>query len=141
ADSPNAFRTLKRKVMPLAVDSCLAQQLYPEIIDRPAKMIDSARPSEERSDEMLAMRLAVAKACKAYADQLKAKNPRDPQIRKLLRDGRAIVTYLTRFANDYQEAARRLLPEFAGGDVETAARPDPKTFAEAKNAAKDAIDG
>jgi len=140
ADSPDAFRTLKLKVMPLAVDSWMAQQLYPEIIDRPAKMIDSARPSEERSDEMLAMRLVVAKACKAYADQLKAKNPKDAQIRRLLSDGRKYVTYVTRFPSEYQDSAKKLLSEFTGVDVESAARPEPKTFADAKNAAKDAID-
>lgn len=140
ADSPDAFRTLKLKVMPLAVDSWMEQKLYPEIIDRPVKMIDSARPSEERTDEMLAMRLAVAKACKAYADQLKAKNPRDPEIRKNLTNGRKYVTYVTRFPSEYQEPAKKLLSEFTGVDVESAARPDPKTFADAKNAAKDAID-
>jgi Tetratricopeptide repeat len=141
-DSPDAFRTLKMKVMSLAVDSWIAQQLYPEIVDRAGKIIEAARPSEERSDEMVAMRMAVARACKAYADQLKAKNPRDAEIRRLMRTGRTYVTYLTKFPNDYQEAARRLLPEFVGGDAETAtARPDPKTFVDAKNAAKDAIDG
>src|SRR4051794_5856684 len=99
-DAPDAFRTLKLKVMALAVDSWMAQQLYPEILDKAAPMIDKARPSEEKSDEMLGLRLAVGRACKAYADQLKAKTPRDPQIRKLLSDGRKYVTYVTRFAND-----------------------------------------
>jgi tetratricopeptide (TPR) repeat protein len=61
-DAPDAFRVLKQKVMALAVDSWLAQQLYPEILDRPVKMIEGARPSEERNDEQLALRLAVAKA-------------------------------------------------------------------------------
>jgi hypothetical protein len=50
------------------------------------------------------------------------------------------VTYVTRFPSDFQEAARKLLPELVGGDVEAAARPEPKSFAEAKTAAKDAID-
>jgi hypothetical protein len=139
-DSPDAFRTLKLKVMALAVESWAAQQLYPEIIDRPVKMIDAARASEERTDEMLGIRLAVARACKAYADQLKAKNPRDTQIRKLLADGRKYVTYVTRFPGEHQEAARRLMPEFGASDAEPAARPDPKTFVEAKDAAKSAID-
>jgi len=129
-DTPDAFRALKLKVMALAVDSWMALQLYPEIVDRPLKLIETARPSEERTDEMLFIRLTVAKACKAYADKLKADKSRDQQlIRKLLRDGRAYVTFLTRFPNDYQETARRLLPEFAGGEVEASARPDPKTFA------------
>src|SRR5262245_15663908 len=127
--------------MSISVESWMAQQLYPEIVDRAAKLVDAARPSEERTDEMLAIRLAIGRGCKAYADQLRAKNPRDGQIRKLLADGRKYVTYVTRFASDYQEAARRLLPELAGGEVEVAGtRPQPKSFAEAKNAAKDAVD-
>src|SRR5205823_9855356 len=121
-------------------ESWMAQQLYPEVIDRPLKMIESARPGEERTEEMISMRLAVAKACKAYADQLKVKNPRDPQIRKLQSDGRKLVTYVTRFTNDHQDAARKLLSEFTGVEVETAARPDPKNFADAKTAAREAID-
>src|SRR5439155_16496106 len=92
-DSPDAFRTLKLKVMALAVESWMGQQLYPEILDRPMKMIDAARPTEERSEDMLQIRMTVARACKVYADQLKQKNPNDAQIRKLLRDGRTYLTY------------------------------------------------
>ena len=36
------------------------------------KLIEAARPSEDKTDEMMHIRLTVAKACKAYADQLKA---------------------------------------------------------------------
>lgn len=139
-DSPDAFRTLKMKVMALAVESWLAQQLYPEITDRAAKMVDSARPSEDRTDEMMSIRLAIARASKAHADQLKAKNPRDGQIRKLIADGRKYVTYVTRFPGEYQDAARKLLPEFGTGDAEPGAKPEPKSFVEAKNAAKEAIE-
>jgi hypothetical protein len=139
-DSPDAFRTLKMKVMALAVDSWMAQQLYPEITGRATKMVEAARPSEERADEMMAIRLAIARACKAYADQLKAKNPRDAEVRKLIAEGRKYVTYLTRFPSDYQDAARKLLPEFGTGDAEPGAKPEPKTFVEAKNAAKEAIE-
>src|SRR5205807_1653104 len=78
--------------------------------------------------------------CKAYAQQLKAKKPGDTQVRKLLTDGRKYVTYVTRFPSDYQEAARKLLPEFSGGDAEVAQRPEPKTFLDARTATKDALD-
>jgi hypothetical protein len=139
-DTPDAFHRLKLQVMPLAVDSWMEQKQYANVVDRPAKMIDAARPSEERSDEMLGMRLAVAKASKAYADQLKAKNSKDPEIRKTLTSGRKYVTYLTRFPNEYQDQARKLLSEFTGVEVESTNRPDPKTFAEAKDRAKEAID-
>lgn len=141
-DNSDAFRGLKLKLMPLAVESWMAQQLYPEILDKAVKFIESARPSEERTPEMLAVRLAVGRAAKAYADQLKAKNPSDPQVRRLLAEGRRFVSYVTRFPSEYQEAARKLLPEFAAGEAEgtPGQRPPPKTFAEARQAAKDAID-
>jgi len=138
-DSPE-FRTLRMKVMSLAVDSWLAQDLYPEVLDKAVKLIDGARPSEDKTDDLMHLRVAAARACKAYADQLKKKNPKDPNIRKLLRDGRALVTYASKFPSDQQDAARRLLPEFAAGEVEPGARPQPKTFVEAKNAARQAVD-
>jgi tetratricopeptide (TPR) repeat protein len=139
-DSPE-FRALRIKVMSLAVDSWLAQELYPEVLDKVVKVIDSARPSEDKTDDLMHLRVATARACKEYADRLKKKNAKDPNIRKLLRDGRALVTYASKFPGEEQDAARRLLPEFAAGEVDAAgARPQPKTFVEARNAAKQAID-
>lgn len=141
-DNSDAFRMLKLKLMPLAAESWIAQQLYPEVLDKAGKFVEEARPSEERTPEMLALRLAIGRAAKAYADQLKAKNPSDPQVRRLLAEGRRYVSYVTRFPSEYQETARKLLPEFAAGETQAAAgqRPPPKTFAEARQAAKDAIE-
>jgi hypothetical protein len=139
-DSHDAFRTLRIKVMALAVESWLTQKQYAEVIARAQPLVDSARPAEQRLDEMMAMRLALGRASKAHADELKKKNPRDAQIRKLLRDGRDYVAYVARFPGDYQDAARKLMPEFAGGDAESTERTEPKTFHEARTAAKDAID-
>jgi hypothetical protein len=140
-DEPDAFRTLKVKAMALAVESWAAQGLSLEIIDKAGKLVDTARPTEDRTDEVMGMRLAVARACKAYAAELAKKTPRDPQIKLLLTNGRKLVTYVQKFPGDHQEAARKLLPEFSGGDAEAIAeRKEPKDFTEARTLAKEAID-
>jgi hypothetical protein len=140
-DAPDEFRALKIKVMALAVESWAAQGLTLEIIDKAGKLVDSARPTEDRTDDMMSMRLAVARACKAYAEELAKKQPRDPQIKVLLTNGRKLVTYVQKFPGDYQDAARKLLPEFSGGDAEEIAeRKEPKSFMEARTLAKEAID-
>jgi hypothetical protein len=139
-DSPEAFRTLKLKVMALAADSWLAQELNLEVLERAVPLVESARPSEDKTDEMMSLRVSIAKACKAYASQLKAKNARDPQIKRLLDDGRKYVTYVTRFPGEYQELARKLLPDFSAGEVELTQRKEPQNFAEAHAAAKESID-
>ena len=141
-DTPDAFRTLKVKVMALAVDSWVAQGLHLEIIDKAGKLVDSARPTEDRTDDMMGMRLAVARAHKAYADELEKAKPRTTRkSRSTLTNGRKLVTYVQKFPGPHQEAARKLLPEFTGGDAETVAeRKEPKTFLEARTLAKEAID-
>ena len=141
-DSDQAFHTLKVKVMALAVESWFTQSLHLEIVNKAVPVIDSLRPGEDRTDEAMLMRLTTARACKAYADDIKKQKPRDPQIKQLLTEGRQLVTFVARFPGDYQEAARRLLADFVGGDADAQTdRPEPKTFAEASTAAREAITG
>jgi hypothetical protein len=147
-DAPEAFRALKIKVMALAVDSWLAQDLWLEVLKKreqggtgPVELVSSARPAEERQEEICAIRMAIAKASKLMSDDLKKKNARDPQAKLLLTDGRKQLAELIKFPNPYQEEARRLMPEYAGGNAEAVAeRKEPKTFQEARTAAKEAID-
>ena len=137
----DAFRVLKLKALALAVDSWNLLELYPEVLGRAVPVIDSARSSDAQSDELLALRLAVARASQAYAAQLKSQNPRDPQIRKLLTDGRNQATFVSRIPSDYQEAGRKLAAELsAAGDNAPAVRAEPRTFADGKNAAREEID-
>ena len=140
-DSPEAFRTLKVKVMALAVDPWEAQSLWAEIIDKAGKLVDSVRPTEDKTEDMMKIRMAVARACKAYAAELQKQKANNPQAKVLLTEGRKLVTYVQRFPGEYQEAARKLLPEFSGGDAEAIAeRKEPKSFLEARTLAKEAID-
>ncbi|ADB18833.1 hypothetical protein Psta_4184 [Pirellula staleyi DSM 6068] len=140
-NEPDAFRKLKLDTAAVAVVSWNALKQYNETITKGTPVIDSARASEDRSDELQLLRVQVAKATKLYADELKAKDPKNPQIKKLLTDGRKLVTYVAKFPGPQQEAARRMIPDFTGGDAESLAeRPEPKTFLEAREAAKQAVD-
>lgn len=148
-DNPDAFRALKIKVMAQAVDSWLAQSLPLEILKkaeagqpmRLVEIVNTARPTEERLDEMHAIRIGIAKASKMLADEIKKTKPRDAQIKLLLTDGRKQLNDVLKHPNPYQEEARRLMPEFAGGNAEaTTERKEPRTFLEARTMAKEAID-
>jgi hypothetical protein len=138
-DAPEAFHTLKVKVMALAVQSWYAQQLYLEIVNKAVPVVDSLRPGEDRTDEAMGMRLTVARACKAYADEIKKEKPRDPQIKQLLAEGKKLVTFVSKQNGEYQDSARKLLPDFTGGAEAIADRPEPTTFADAATAAREAI--
>ena len=138
-DTPDEFRTVKRRVMPLAVESWFEQQLYLEIVNKAIPIIDDSRPGEDKTDDIMGMRLTVAKACKAYAEDLRKSNPPDPQAKLMLAEGRKQVTFVARNEGTFQEVARKLLPEFTdSGDAPE--RPEPRTFAEARTAAKEAIE-
>jgi tetratricopeptide (TPR) repeat protein len=136
-DTPE-FRPLRVKVMPLAVEAWFDQQLHLEIVNQAVPFIDALRPGEDRTDDVMQMRLTTARACKAYADELAAANPRDAQIKSLLAEGRKQATFVSRLPNFHQDAARRLLPEFASGD-DPAERPEPKNFDEALATARGAV--
>ncbi len=140
-DSPEAFRTLKLKTMELAIPSWIALKQYPEVIDKGGSFIDSARGNEDRTNEMMGMRVQTARAAKLWADDIKKDKPKDPQIKKLLTEGRKLVTYASKFPSDHQEAARKMIADFTGGDAEqVAARPEPTSFQEARTAGKESID-
>jgi len=136
----DAFRVLKLKALTLAVESWIAQELYPEVLSRAQPVIDSAKSGEVHSDEVLSLRLAVARASQAYAEQLKSQNPRDPQIRKLLTDGRNHALLVSRIPSDFQEAGRKLAVELSASDSAASERVEPRTFVDAKNAAREEID-
>jgi len=140
-DAPEAFRVLKAKTLELAIDSWLAIKLYTEAIDKVGKLVDGARPAEDRTEEFMGMRVKVAQAQKLYADEIKATRPRDAQVKVLLTNGRKLVTYVSKFPGPYQDQARKMIADFTGGDSDKVAeRPEPKTFMEARTAGKEAVE-
>jgi hypothetical protein len=134
-DTPE-FRPLRVAVMPLAVESWFAQRLYLEIINQAVPFIAALRSGEDRTDDAMQMRLTTARACKAYADELAAANPRDAQIKSLLAEGRKQALFVSRLPSFHQDAARRLVPLFADDAAE---RLEPRNFDEAFAAARGTV--
>lgn len=141
-DEPKEFHELKTKVLLLAIDCWMAdsQKKYAEIVNRGNVWIDKAYPSEMRSDEFQGLRLAVAKGAKLYSDQLKKEKPKDPQIGSLLTDARKLAQYVARFQGEHQKDAQKFLADLGVGTAAGAEQALPKTFAEARQAGKDALD-
>ncbi len=146
-DNPEPFRVMRIKVTELAIDSWLDQKLYLEIVDknkekRPMQLVDSARPAEDKSSEFMGMRIGIAKAMKLYSDELKAKDAKDPNIRKLMADGGKLVRYVAKFPGEHQETAKKMMADF--GPVEDAGAPqgrqEAKTFADARKFGKEAVE-
>ncbi len=140
-DSPDAFHDLRAKTVEFALDSWLAEKMYKEIMDKAHGMVDQARANEDKTPEFMEMRVKIAEAAKHRVAELKPEKPAPVnEIKKLLTAGRKFATEASRANGPWQDKARKLLADFAGGDTETVAqKPDPKTFVEARNAGKDAI--
>jgi len=144
-DNPEPFRVMRVKVTELAMASWIDQKLYQEIIDknkekRPMQLVDSARPAEDRSEEFMSMRIDIARAMKLYSEELKAKDAKDPNVKKLLSDGGKLVRYVAKFPGPFQEKARGMLGEFGPDGGGTEEKPEPKNFADARKAGKESID-
>ncbi len=142
-EEPRDFHELRTKVMLLAVDCWMhdSQKKYSEVLVKAAPWVEKAYPSEMRSTEFQGLRLAVARANKAMADQIKVTKPKDPQIAQLMGDARKLAQFVARTPGEVQKDAQKLLAELgvagaaAGGDKAL-----PKTFADARQAGKDALD-
>jgi hypothetical protein len=83
----------------------------------------------------------IAQAAKLRADELKKEKPPNVnEIKKLLTAGRKLATEASRATGPWQDRARKMIADFAGGDAEAVAqKPDPKTFVDARNAGTEAI--
>ena len=142
-DEPKDFHELRTKVLLQSVDCWMhdSQKKYGEVISKAGAWVERAYPSEVRSVEMQGLRLATARASKLLSDQVKAQKPKDPQVNQLLTDARKLVQYIAKFPGPLQKDAQKMLVDLgvASGATE-GEKPDPKTFAEARQAGKEALD-
>ncbi|MFO0904579.1 MAG: EF-hand domain-containing protein [Pirellulales bacterium] len=142
-DEPRDFHELRTKVLLQAVDCWMhdSQKKYGEVISKAGAWVERAYPAEIRSVEMQGLRLATARASKLLSDQVKAQKPKDPQVNQLLTDARKLVQYVAKFPGPLQKDAQKMLVDLgvASGATE-GEKPDPKTFAEARQAGKEALD-
>ncbi|MGI8981414.1 MAG: hypothetical protein ACR2FY_19480 [Pirellulaceae bacterium] len=140
-DSPDEFHKLRVKTMELALDSWLAEKMHKEIMDKAYPVVNEARANEDKTPEFMEMRVKIATAAKLRIAELRKEKPVNTnEIKKLLNAGKKFATEASRATGPWQNDARKLIADFAGGDTETVAqKPDPKTFVDARNAGKDAI--
>lgn len=140
-DSPDAFHTLRVKTIELALDSWLAEKSYKEIMDKAYLVMVDARANEDKTPEFMEMRIKIAQAAKLRADELKKEKPPNVnEIKKLLTAGRKLATEASRATGPWQDKARKMIADFAGGDAEAVAqKPDPKTFVDARTVGTEAI--
>lgn len=68
-DEPDVLRTFKLKVVALAVDSWMEEKQYQKILDSVRPLLDSAKDSEEKAPEFLELRVKMALAAKALAEE------------------------------------------------------------------------
>lgn len=137
-DEPAAFRTLKNKTLILALETYMLPSVknYKAAMDRVAKWEESARGSEISSEDGLAIRFLGGQAALQYAKSLK---PDEEGRKEALIEAKKAFEFVTRFPSDYQKEARQKLldPLLSSGDVKEA---EPKTFAEARDRGKTALD-
>jgi hypothetical protein len=138
-DNPEEFRTLKTKTLLLAKDSWQASKLNAEAVKRLGAWVDGARPNETREPDWLELRLGLARAQWALAQDLRATNPKDPQIRRLESEARKNAQFVSRITGDLQQQARQFLGQI-GIEVADAGADDPRNFDEARQLGRDALD-
>jgi tetratricopeptide (TPR) repeat protein len=142
-DAADEVRTMKTKVLLLAVKSWSSpkEKKYAEAVAKGAAWLDKVRPNESKESDWLELRINVGRAMKFYAEELKAKEPK--QANAQLIEARKLVKFVSNLPGEFQKEAKQLLvelgtPETAGGVDKTAEAP--KTFAEAFEAGKEQLD-
>jgi len=139
-DNPEEFRTLKTKTLLLAKDCWRDSKLNAEAVNKLGPWVDSARPNESKEPDWLDLRLGLAKAQWAFAQDLKGTNPKDAQIKRFESDARKNAQFVSRIPGDWQQPARQFLVEIGVEDLAGGAADEPKTFDEAKQAGRDSLD-
>ena len=142
-DNPEEFRALKSKTMHLAAQVWLASKppLHQEAIKWLEPWIDNARPAESKTPEWLELRLALAEAQWAQAEAAKKAKGGDPQAKRWESEARRNALFVSKQSGDLQQKARELVAKFGGPELAAdSAKKELKTFDEAKQAGRDALD-
>jgi tetratricopeptide (TPR) repeat protein len=140
-DNSDEVRTLKTKTLTLAIESwsSASQKKHADAIAKGTAWLQTVRPVESKSDDWLEFRMALAKAMKAYSDNLKASDAK--QSAGQLNEARKLVLFVSKIPGEHQKEAKNLLAEWGAGDAgKVASGIEPKSFTEAFEAGKEALD-
>ncbi len=109
----DALRTLKTRTLLLAMECWHQMNLHVEAVEKLGEWVAGVRPNEAQEDEWLQLRLGLARAQWALAEELRRSAPRNPQLRRWESEARTNAQYVSRFAGgSLQQDARRFLAEF-----------------------------
>ena len=140
-DDPEEFRTFKTRTYQLALACWEETGQHAEAVERLAPWVDGARPNEAREEDWQELRLGLARAQWAMAQEVRAETPRDPAVRRMESEARRNAQLVSRTSRGLQQEARQFLAEIGiearEADEEAA---DPTSFAEARQAGRDALD-
>ncbi|MFO0869187.1 MAG: hypothetical protein U0935_09655 [Pirellulales bacterium] len=105
------YQELKTKVLLLAIDCWLdeSQKNYAEAVKRGRAWIDQANTLQVESDDLMALRLAVARGAWQDAEQRKKDQPDDPQIGERLNEARTLAQFVADREGVHQQKARQWL--------------------------------
>ena len=139
----DAFRDAKTKSLVLALKCWLdeSQKKYAEAVSRGNSYVTTMRGNEAASSEWFKLRMLVARVNKLYADDLITKDPKDELAEQSYREAKILLRALIKVPNNYRDEARTLLTSLPGGaNLARDNRPEPTTFNEATERAKDSLD-
>ncbi len=139
-DAADEVRVLKTKVLVLAVKSWSAasQKKYPEAIAKGTAWLEKIRPNEGRDPDWLELRLHVAKAMKAYAGELQAKDAK--QATGQIAEARKQANIVAKIPSELQKDAKQLLVDLGIEKAGEKVAVQPKNFNEAFEAGKEEMD-
>ena len=130
-------RKLRVQVILLAIECWMddSQKKFVEAIALGMPWLDGIQLSEHEDPDWMLLRLVLAQVHRQYFDELRAKNPRDPQVKIARETARKLARAVARVPGEYQETARTLLAELPSG-IGTSAQANavapPENFEEAK---------
>jgi len=101
-----------------------------------ADWVKKVLPAEDTTPDWLGLRLQLAKAYKADAD---ARPAGDPLKKSHLNQARRLAKYVADCPGEFKKEAKTLLASLGTGDAPTE-KIDPRDFAEAKGAGREALD-
>ena len=108
------FLLIKRKAAVVATDCWNAMPKYPfeEVIEKTQPLVDSLNRRNANHPEWLKAQLALAKAYRAKAQQVKKKNGKPSEINRLNKQAVILARKVSRLPSDVRDESRELLAEW-----------------------------
>jgi tetratricopeptide (TPR) repeat protein len=137
-DEPAVFREIKSKTLALALQCWTeeSEKQYEVAAQKGQEWLDKIRGNEDRSQEGYSIRYFTAVAQDKVIEGMQAQNANPNEVRKKVGDLVSNASFLAGSQNEYKTLAKTLVAKYRKVKDEGA----PATFADARDAAKAALD-